>query len=110
MAEEWVPGLLLVALLRLSGSFVSRQPCIHSVVSLSISLNSPEWLRRDSIPKRRLRENRATMHIKDNNTHGVALFSWSLFLGVESLLGNDCIMHLVCYTMLYYDIILYTIM
>ena len=30
---------------------------------------------------------RAIIHIKDDNTHGIALFSWSLFLGSE-FLGN----------------------
>ena len=40
-------------------------------------------------PKKRLRENGAIIHIRDNITHGVALFSWSLFfLVLESLLRN----------------------
>ena len=51
----------------------------------------PKFPRRDSKPKKRLREHRAIIHIKDNNTNGIALFSRSLFLGLESLLGNSWI-------------------
>ena len=51
-----------------------------------------EFPRRDSKPKKRLRENRAIIQIKDNNTHGIALFSRSLFLGLESLLGKSWMM------------------
>ena len=49
----------------------------------------PKFPRRDSKPKKRLRENRAIILIKDNHTHGIALFSLSLFLGFEYLLGNS---------------------
>ena len=47
----------------------------------------PKVPRSDSKPKTRLRENREIIQIKDNNAPGIALFSWSLFLGLESLLG-----------------------
>ena len=55
----------------------------------------PKFPRKDSKPKKRLRENRAITHIKDNNTHGIALFVWSIFLGLESLLRNYWITTLV---------------
>ena len=48
-----------------------------------------EFPRRDSKPKKRLRENRAIIHIKDNNTHGIALFSWSLLLGLGESSGES---------------------
>ena len=51
-----------------------------------------EFPRRDSKPKKRLQENTAIIHIKDNKTHGIVLFSWSLLLGLESLLGNSWIL------------------
>ena len=53
----------------------------------------PELPRRDSKPKKRLRENRATTQIKVDSIRGIALFSWSLFLGLESLLGNPWILY-----------------
>ena len=42
---------------------------------------APKFPRRDSEPKKRLRENRAMTHIEDNSAHSIVLFSWSLFLG-----------------------------
>ena len=51
----------------------------------------PEFPGRDSKPKKRLREDRAITHINNNTAHGVALSSRSLFLGLESLLGNSWI-------------------
>ena len=51
----------------------------------------PKFPRRDSKPKKRLRENTVMIHIKDNITHGIALFSWGLFVGLESLPGNSWI-------------------
>ena len=48
----------------------------------------PKFPRGDSKRKRRLRENRAITHIKDKHPHGIALFSLSLFLGLESPLDN----------------------
>ena len=55
--------------------------CLLLIVCLSQNFH-----KRDSKPKKRLRENRPITHIKDNNTHGIGLFPWSLFLGLESLL------------------------
>ena len=52
--------------------------------------NVSKFPRRDSKPEKRLRENRAVIHI-NNNAHGIALFSWSLFSGLESLLWNSCL-------------------
>ena len=45
-----------------------------------------KFTRRDSKPKKRLQENRAVIQIKDEDAHGIALFSRSLFLDLESLL------------------------
>ena len=53
----------------------------------------PKFPRRDSKSKKRLRENRAITNIDDNDTHGVTLISWSLFLGLESLLRNSASCH-----------------
>ena len=47
-----------------------------------------EFPRRGSNPKKRLQENKAVMRIKHSNTHGITLFSLSLFLGLEPLLNN----------------------
>ena len=52
-------------------------------------VNIPKFPGRDSEPKKRLRENRTMTHIKNNDTQDKALFSRSLFLGLESLLGNN---------------------
>ena len=58
----------------------------------------PKFPRGGSKPKKRLRENRrenrAIIHTKDNHTHGIAMFSWSLLLGLESLLGSSWIMRM----------------
>ena len=48
-------------------------------------------IRTGSKPKKRPRESRAIIHTEDNNTHGIALVSRSLLLGLESLLGNSWI-------------------
>ena len=54
-----------------------------------------EFPRRDSKPKKRLQENRATPCVLLLLMCIIALFSWSLCLGLESLLGNSCIMYTV---------------
>ena len=63
-----------------------RQGCSHTHTHIR------EFSRGDSKPKKRLRENRAMIHTTDSSTHGIALFSWSPFLGLGSPLGNSGIM------------------
>ena len=65
----------------------------------------PKFARKDSEPKGGLQENRAITHIRDSSTRGIALSSWSPFLGLESLLVRISLsLSLYIYIIISYDL------
>ena len=100
VSAEWVEKLLLRGRRRdrtrtchdllCHETFRWRTPCENT--SCSAHWRSwdliQEFPRRDTKPKKRLQENRAIPCVLLSLMCIIALFSWSLLLGLESLLGN----------------------
>ena len=89
--KSYLSRCMIICIIIISGSSSSSVihiQCMCTYISLSL------YIYICVSPKKRLQtqeetpRNRAEIHIKSNDTCGIALLSWSLFLGLESLMGN----------------------
>ena len=67
----------------------------------------PKFPRRDSEPKRRLRENRAAIHVKDTNSRGP--MASRCFLDIYIYMYDMCMYKNITYYIIYYTILYYNI-